>query len=139
MEAVNRGAPASVTSAMRQEVIDAKAKAGKASKKYEKSKAAYEALTGKETIRSQYVATRKSAAVDRRTLNKARDIDEDRVAANPGRTPGSDFATLTDMNVSRQDLNDSVDQRRSLGETIADLGRDPMDKTRNDKNLKYPK
>lgn len=135
-EAVNRG---TATAAMRQEVINAKMAAGKASSKYKKAEAAYEKFTGGESMRSKYVATRKSAAKDREAIDVALAIDRKRKnAAGPGATPGVDYATLTDPNKTPGQLYDDVDQRRSLGEAASDLFKDPMDKSRNDKNFNYP-
>ena len=136
MEAVNRG---TATPAMRQEVINAKMAAAKASSKYKKAEAAYEKFVGPESMRSKYVATRASAAREMDAIDKARAIDRKRAnAAGPGAQAGVDYPTLTDPNKTMNQLYDDVDQRRSLGEAASDLFRDPIDKSRNDKNFNYP-
>ena len=135
-EAVNNG---TATAAMRQEVINAKMAAGKASSKYKKAEAAYEKFAGGESMRSKYVATRKSASKDRAAIDTALAIDRRRKQkAGPTATPGVDYPTLTDPSKSRDELMDDVDTRRSLGEAATDLFSDPIDKKRNDKNFNYP-
>lgn len=130
-EAVNNG---TATAAMRQEVIDAKTAAAKAASKHKKAEDAYRSFTGKESYKSKYQATRKSAAKERGYIDTARSIDRKRASSHPGETPGVDYATINDPTKSLDELYDDVDSRRSLGDAVGSIFADEVDKKRNDKN-----
>lgn len=122
------------TSAMMQEVIDAQKAAEKATGKFKKAEAAYEKLTGGKGLRSQYMATRKSAKKEKGYVDVGRAIDRKRAAKNPGGTPGVDYSTVTDWSKTDQELYDDVDSRRAWRDAAKGVFQDPIDKKKNDKN-----
>lgn len=134
-ELVNRGnATAAELARARDEVVAAKVAAGKAASKYKKAEEAYRSFTGKESYKSKYQATRKSAAKDKGYIDTARAIDRKRAQSHQGQTPGVDYATINDPNKSLDQLYDDVDSRRSLGDAVGSVFKDEVDKKRNDKN-----